>query len=194
MKNETLWWTIGGVAIALLALFAMTRNSGGSSSSGGTSSGGGISANALVSEVNTVNQTAAAVEADRINAMTTYAVHGSDNQVSVFADLVNAAENQFATVEGAQTSRYVSDNATKLGEYTASENALTAQAALAEEQSVSLAQTKAYENIAHFTSDNAVTVARIQHGSSFGNFMQSLLGAASSFFGSPTGAKVLGAG
>lgn len=193
MKNETLWWTIGGVAIALLALFAMTRNSGGG---GSTSShgGGGISANALVSEVNTANQAAAHVEADRINALTTYAVHSSDNQVSVFSDLVHAAENQFATVEGNQTARYVSDNATKLGEYTANENALTAQAALHEQETVQLAQTKAYENIAHFTSDNAVTMERIQHGSSFGNFMQSLLGAASSFFGSKTGAAVLGVG
>lgn len=170
-KNETLYWTIGGVGIALLALWAL--NSKGSST---TSGGGGISASALTSEVNNVNNNAAAVAMNETNAQAAYATHASTNAVTVFDTLTNTAAQDLATIEGAQTQRLASNNAMQSSEYAAQQNALTAEAALTASESMSASQNAAAIKIAQTNANAAQQVAQINKPT----WWQSLLGAAGS--------------
>lgn len=126
MKNETLYWTIGGVGLALLALFAMNRGGSTTTSSGG----GGIDATALTSMTNTVNTSAAAVEEARIAALSDYAVHSSSDQVSAFTVAENTAANELQTVESAKTTRMANDQNFQLGELNSNNNVLTVQAGI----------------------------------------------------------------
>lgn len=195
MKNETLYWTIGGVALALLALLAMSRsNGGGSSAPASTGGGGGVNASALVSEVNAANANATSVENNLLASETQYVLHSTDAQAGAFQSLVSGAQHELDTIEGAQTARYAAGVNAGAQEYAEQTNALTTQFVTTQNNALALQEAKIGENVAHFESDNAVTAERIAKGSSFSNFMQSLVGAASNFFSSTTGAGVLGVG
>lgn len=126
MKNETLYWTIGGVGLALLALFAMSRGGSTTTSSGG----GGVDAASLTSMTNVVNTSAAAVEEARIGALRDYAIHSSSDQVSAYTVAENTAANELQTVENARTTRMANDENFRLGELTANLNHLDTQAGI----------------------------------------------------------------
>lgn len=206
MKNETLYWTIGGVAIALLALFAYSQSNGGGSSSSSSSgtpatAGGGISASALTSEVNAANANAASVEQTLLNDEAQYVTTSTAAQGGAFQSLVSAANSELGTIEGAQTARYAAGVNAAEQEYSANENALTAQFVATQQT----AQTQANDamnqaiqsqalNVQHHESDNAVTIARIDHSFNLGNFLSGLANSASSFFSGGTGAALLGVG
>lgn len=192
MKNETLYWTIGGVAIALLALLAMSRSSGGAATA--PAAAGGINASALVSEVNAANTNATSVENNLLSSETQYVLHSTDAQAGAFQSLVSGAQHELDAIEGAQTARYAAGVNASAQEYADQTNALTTQFVTTQNNSLALQEAQIGANVAHFESDNAVTMERIAKGSSFSNFMQSLVGAASNFFSSQTGAAALGVG
>lgn len=192
MKSETLYWTIGGVAIALLALLAMSRSSGGAATA--PAAAGGINASALVSEVNAANTNATSVENNLLSSETQYVLHSTDAQAGAFQSLVSGAQHELDAIEGAQTARYAAGVNASAQEYADQTNALTTQFVTTQNNSLALQEAQIGANVAHFESDNAVTMERIAKGSSFSNFMQSLVGAASNFFSSQTGAAALGVG
>lgn len=194
MKNETLYWTIGGVAIALLALLAMSRSSGGAATAPAGAGGGGINASSLVSEVNAANTNATSVENNLLSSETQYVLHSTDAQAGAFQSLVSGAQHELDAIEGAQTARYAAGVNASAQEYADQTNALTTQFVTTQNNSLALQEAQIGANVAHFESDNAVTMERIAKGSSFSNFMQSLVGAASNFFSSQTGAAALGVG
>ncbi len=204
MSKETLYWTIGGVVLALLALYAATRNSAAGASSGGSSDSGAIvPASTLAAQVSTVNTNAAQVEETLLNDETQFAINSSNVKGAAFQTISNNATAQLQSIEQAATSRLNANDALAGAEFTANQNTLlgefeatqqTSQNANNNQTALGLAGIQ--ENIAHFESDNATTIARIQHGSSFGNFLNALVGSAGSIFSglSGLGLKIGGGG
>lgn len=170
-NRETLYWTIGGVALALLALYAISRSSSGSAASTTTTTGGGgVNASALTSQVNTVNADAAKVEETLLNDVTSYATYSTGARSSAFAQQLNSADTQLAAIEAAGTSRYATSIAGAASEYAAGLNALTAEQAQAQATQRTNIQTS-----------NAVTAERVQAGaqktSSIFGFLSSIASA-----------------
>jgi hypothetical protein len=93
MNKDTLYWTVGGVAIALLALYAVSQKGAGTTSRTSTVTPS-VSASNLTSQVNAYNADAAAVTETLLNDSTQY----SDTQLSTNAALVANKENNATAV------------------------------------------------------------------------------------------------
>ena len=124
MNKDALYWTIGGVAIALLALYAMSR---GGSASQSTSSAPAVNGSALVSEVNNVNSNAAAVEEALLQTQGAYAITDSTNRAASFQNLADMSASELATVQNAATSRYADQLGMAQSEYDAMQNTLSSE-------------------------------------------------------------------
>lgn len=79
-SHETLYWTVGGVAIGLIALIAFSSKGSGSGET--VSSTPAISASDLTSQVNTVNTNSAQVEQTFLNDRTALAIAQNTNQLN----------------------------------------------------------------------------------------------------------------
>jgi uncharacterized surface protein with fasciclin (FAS1) repeats len=166
-KNPTLLWTIAGVALALLALAAISQG-GSSSTTTSSGGGGGISATDLVAETNQYNADATAVEESLIGA-----------QQSVINNTIDNATQQIGLVENAQTARYQTATAGYVSEYQTEANAITSQI----EGFQGLQATRANDNAAIQISQNqeqAVQSASMWSG--IGNIFGSALGMLGGFF------------
>jgi hypothetical protein len=181
--NPTLYWTIGGVALALLALFAFSKQSGGSASQSTTETPG-VDSSALVSEVNNVNSNAAQVEETLLAAEAGYATTVSNNASQNFADENNTATSELATVENAATSRLANQEGYAAAE---SENRTNALAQVFDTANTNAAQ----ENEVNTATSNEVNAVRAQANAQKDS---SIFGSITSFLGGLFSGGIFGGG